>query len=64
MWARLCVDVDHRGNVRGCSLEVHDEDGPTTVWTTAVGPFDSPQAALDLALQELTGRFGTAMTLF
>jgi len=50
MWTRLCVDVDARGNVRGCSVEVHDSTGVHSVWTSSVGPFDDPVAALESAL--------------
>lgn len=64
MWSRLCVDVDDRGNVRGCSVEVHDLDGPTTIWTTSVGPFDDEHAALQTALDYLRSHIGTQTTLF
>lgn len=64
VWSRVCVDLDDRGNVRGCSVELHDTDGPTTVWTTAVGPFDDAQAALESALQWLGANLGTQTSLF
>lgn len=64
MWTRLCIDVDDRGDVRGISIERHDGDGPTTVWTTSVGPFDDPHQALETALHERQLRFGTVATLF
>lgn len=64
MWSRLCVDVDNRGNVRGCSVEMHDTDGPTTVWTTAIGPFDDAHAALETALLWQRQHLGAQATLF
>lgn len=64
MWTRLCVDVDDLGNTRGCSVEVHDSDGPTTIWTTSVGPFDDPAEALRLALRWLAENVGVQEQLF
>lgn len=64
MWTRLCVDIDHRGNVRGCSVELHDADGISTIWTTSTGPFDDPAAALRLALKWCAEHVGTQDALF
>lgn len=64
MWTRLCVDVDHRGNVRGASVEVHDSDGPTTIWTTSTGPFDDPASALRQALRWVDENVGIQPSLF
>jgi len=64
MFSRLCVDVDHQGNVRGISVEVHGSDGPTTIWTDPVGPFDDVHLALESALLWLGEYVGTQVTLF
>jgi len=64
MFSRLCVDVDDRGNVRGISIEMHDSQGPTTLWTTAVGPFDDVHQALDTALLRHRELVGEQRTLF
>lgn len=64
MWSRLCVDVDHRGNVRGASVELHDVDGPTTIWSTAVGPFDDVDHAMQLAAAWLSEHVGAQASLF
>lgn len=64
MFHRVCVDVDHRGNVRGCSVELRDHDGVATVWTTSVGPFDDPHAAMEIALLELRRLVGEQGALF
>lgn len=64
MFNRVCIDIDHRGNTRGISVELHGSDGPTTVWTTSVGPFDDPRAALESALLELHRLVGEQGALF
>jgi len=64
MFSRLCVDLDDRGNVRGVSIEMHDSQGPTTLWTTAVGPFDDVHAALEIALQRHADLVGEQGALF
>nr|CRY96844.1 hypothetical protein [uncultured prokaryote] len=64
MWMRLCVDVDHRGNVRGASVEVHDADELRSIWTTSIGPFDDPADALRLALRWVSENVGVQAELF
>jgi len=64
VFARLCVDIDHRGNVRGCSVTRYDSDGPATIWTTSVGPFDNPHDALDEAQAWLMAHIGEQLDLF
>jgi hypothetical protein len=64
MWYRVCVDVTPRGEVRGWSIEVRDEEGIVTVLVHPVGPFESPAEILQEALAEAYGRWGVQDTLF
>jgi hypothetical protein len=64
MWTRLCVDIDDLCNVRGISVECHDADGPTTIWTTSAGPFDDPGSALRQALDWYQQNVGVRPHLF
>ena len=64
MWTRLCVDVDHLGNTRGASVELHDGSEVVTIWTTSTGPFDDPADALRSALAWLADHIGVQSELF
>jgi hypothetical protein len=62
-WARVCVDVDDRGNVRGYSVEVHDDRELVTLKVWPCGPFDTPAEVLAEALAWLSSTYGTQLTL-
>jgi hypothetical protein len=64
VWTRVCIDLDAGGNVAGCSYELHDVDGPVTIWVGTVAPFDTPHEALDSALANHDRWQGTQAALF
>ena len=65
MWRRLCVDVEQNGNVRGWSVEQHDEWGRIVgILVGPVGPFDTAEEALREAAARWLDTWGVPMRLF
>lgn len=63
MWSRVCVDVNHRGDVLGYSVEVHNDDGPTAIHVFPNGPFDDPAETFGDALDWLHTQYGEQLEL-
>jgi hypothetical protein len=63
MWTRVSIDLSHRGDVLGWSLEVHDEEGIVSIYVVPVGPFDPPLTVLAEAIRLVAERHGEQLTL-
>jgi len=62
-WARICIDVNDRGDVVGYSVEVHSADALEAVHVFPCGPFDSPHDVLTETVTWLQHRYGEQLTL-
>lgn len=62
-WARICIDVDDRANVRGYSVEVHSEFSLEAVHVFPCGPFDEPATVFADALEWLRHTYGEQLQL-
>lgn len=64
MWARVCIDLDHRHNVLGWSVEVHNQDELAAVHVFPCGPFDIPAEVFADAVDWLHHQYGAQLQLF
>lgn len=64
MWTRVCVDQDQAGRSIGCSVEVHTEDGPATIWTSSCAQSPDPYDAMETALTWRAKWLGEQLALF
>lgn len=62
-WARVCIDVNDRGEVVGYSVEVHTNGELLAVHVFPNGPFDYPLETFADALQWLRQEYGEQLTL-
>jgi len=62
-WARICIDVNDRGEVKGYSVEVHHDDTLEAIHVWPVGPFQSPHDELTRLLVWLQATYGEQLTL-
>jgi hypothetical protein len=61
---RVHVTMDDHGNVLQCGYDHEDHDGPTSIWTTTYGPFDTPTECFESALADARRYIGVQASLF